>query len=134
MDNCIFCKIVKGEIPSTRIYEDDVCIATLDINPAAMGHTLIIPKEHHNDIADSTDEALLGHLFKVASIVGKRQKERLSADGFNVLQNNGTAAGQSVMHLHIHVIPRYDNDGVIGLWKPLEPSMEEIAAMGEKLS
>lgn len=134
MDNCIFCKIVKGEIPSTRIYEDDVCIATLDINPAAMGHTLIIPKEHHNDITDNTDEALLGHLFKVASIVGERQKERLSADGFNVLQNNGTAAGQSVMHLHIHVIPRYDNDGVIGLWKPLEPSMEEIAAMGEKLS
>ena len=134
MDNCIFCKIIKGEIPSTRIYEDDVCIATLDINPAAMGHTLIIPREHHNDITDNMDEVLLGHLFKVAAMAGERQKERLGADGFNVLQNNGTAAGQSVRHLHIHVIPRFDNDGVLGLWKPMEPSMDELRAMGEKLS
>ena len=134
MDNCIFCKIIKGEIPSTRIYEDDVCIATLDINPAAMGHTLIIPREHHNDITDNMDEVLLGHLFKVAAMAGERQKERLGADGFNVLQNNGTAAGQSVRHLHIHVIPRFDNDGVLGLWKPMEPSMDELRAMGGKLS
>jgi len=134
MENCIFCKIVAGDIPSTRIYEDDVCIATLDINPAAPGHTLIIPKAHHQDITDGTDEALLGHLFKTASLVGERQKERLKADGFNVLQNNGTAAGQSVMHLHIHVIPRYENDAVMPLWKPTEPSMEDIKAMGEKLA
>ena len=134
MDNCIFCRIIAGDIPSTKIYEDDSVIATLDINPAAPGHTLIIPKAHHNDLNDGMDEALLGHLFHTAALIGERQKERLHADGFNVLQNNGTAAGQSVMHFHMHVIPRYNNDEVLGLWTPLSPSMDEIAEMGKKLS
>lgn len=134
MDNCIFCRIVAGDIPSTKVYEDDICIATLDINPAAPGHTLIIPKSHHRDVTDNMDEALLGHLFHTAAIIGERQKERLSADGFNVIQNNGPAAGQSVMHFHMHVIPRYENDGVFGLWTPTEPSMDEIREMGEKLA
>ena len=133
MENCIFCKIIAGEIPSSRIYEDDICIATLDINPAAPGHTLIIPKEHHQDLTDDVDEKLLGHLFKTAAIIGARQKERLKAEGFNVIQNNGEVAGQSVHHLHIHVIPRFANDGVLPLWKPTEPSMEELGAVKDLL-
>ena len=134
MENCIFCKIIAGGIPSSRIYEDDICIATLDINPAAPGHTLIIPKEHHKDLTDDVNEELLGHLFKTAALIGARQKERLQADGFNVVQNNGEAAGQSVGHLHIHVIPRFVNDRVLPLWKPTEPSMEELGEMKERLS
>ena len=133
MENCIFCKIVSGEIPSSKVYEDEVCIATLDINPAAPGHTLIIPKEHHQDLTDDVDETLLGHLFKTAAIIGARQKERLKAEGFNVIQNNGEVAGQSVHHLHIHVIPRFANDGVLPLWKPTEPSMEELGAVKDLL-
>ena len=106
----------------------------MDINPAAPGHTLIIPKEHHQDLTDDADEALLGHLFKTAAIIGARQKERLKAEGFNVIQNNGEVAGQSVHHLHIHVIPRFANDGVLPLWKPTEPSMEELGAVRDLLA
>lgn len=134
MENCIFCKIIAGEIPSSRIYEDDCCIATLDINPAAPGHTLIIPKEHHQDLTDETSEKLLGHLFKTAAQIGLRQKERLGADGFNVIQNNGEAAGQSVPHLHVHVIPRFMGDKTLHLWNPGEPTMDEIAAMRDRLA
>ena len=134
MDNCIFCKLASGEIPTTKVYEDELCIASLDINPAAPGHTLIIPKAHHQDLTDNMDETLLGHLFSVAAIIGRRGKERLNADGFNVIQNNGTAAGQSVMHFHVHVIPRYENDGIFEFWKPTSPDAKELAVVAEKLS
>ena len=133
MDSCIFCMIAAGDIPSRRIYEDESCIAILDVNPAAEGHTLIIPKEHHKDITE-VDEAVLGHLFGVAKMVGTRQKERLNADGFNVVQNNGAAAGQTVPHFHIHVIPRFENDGQAIGWVPTEPSAEELDAALERLS
>ncbi len=133
MDNCIFCKIIAGEIPSMRVYEDEKCIATLDIGPANPGHVLVMPKTHIRDLSELPEE-LGGHLLMVAKEIGKRQKERLQADGFNVVQNNGAAAGQTVPHFHIHVIPRYENDGKIALWTPGEPSEEELSKMLKKLS
>ena len=117
MENCIFCRIIAGEIPSMRIYEDQDCIATLDIGPAAKGHTLII----------------LGKLMKVAASVGMRQKERLSAAGFNIVQNNGEAAGQTVPHLHIHVIPRYEGGPVMVAWEPTDPGMDALQEVYEIL-
>ena len=125
MDNCIFCMIIDGKIPSRRVYEDENCIAMLDINPATPGHTLILPKEHHQDLTEMNEE-LLGKLMMVARKIGMIQKERLGAIGFNVIQNNGEAAGQTVPHFHIHVIPRYEGGPMLGGWVPTEPSGEAL--------
>ena len=133
MDNCIFCKIVAGGIPALKVYEDDDCIATLDINPATPGHTLIIPKEHHQDLTELNGE-LIGKLFTVAKNVGEKQMERLDAKGFNVVQNNGTVAGQTVMHFHIHVIPRYEGGPKVATWNPTEPDGGTLKLIREKLS
>ena len=133
METCIFCRIVAGEIPSMRVYEDEDCIATLDIGPATKGHTLIIPKKHYADVTDGVPEELLGKLMKVASSVGVRQKERLAADGFNIVQNNGEAAGQTVPHLHIHVIPRYVGGPLVAGWTPTDPGMEALQEVFEIL-
>ena len=125
MDNCIFCMIIDGKIPSRKVYEDENCIAMLDINPATPGHTLILPKEHHQDLTEM-NEALLGKLMMVARKIGMLQKERLGAIGFNVIQNNGEAAGQTVPHFHIHVIPRYEGGPMLGGWVPTEPAGDEL--------
>lgn len=132
MENCIFCKIVAGEIPSMRVYEDDDCIATLDIGPANPGHTLIIPKEHYQDLTEM-NEALAGKLLMVAKEIGMRQKERLGAAGFNIVQNNGRAAGQTVPHFHIHVIPRYEGDSDMVTWRPTEPTTEALREILERM-
>ena len=133
MENCIFCMIVDGIIPSRRVYEDDVCIATLDIGPANPGHTLVIPKRHYDDLLE-LDKKTAGHLLMVAKKIGALQMERLGAAGFNVVQNNKEAAGQTVKHLHIHVIPRYEGDGRMVLWKPGQPTAEELDEVLEKLT
>ena len=117
--------IIDGKIPSRRVYEDENCIAMLDINPATPGHTLILPKEHHQDLTEM-NEALLGKLMMTARKIGILQKERLGAIGFNVIQNNGEAAGQTVPHFHIHVIPRYEGGPMLGGWVPTEPSGDEL--------
>lgn len=132
MENCIFCKIVAGDIPSMRVYEDENCIATLDIGPASEGHTLIIPKQHFKDLTEM-DEELLGKLLVVAKKIGMLQMERLGAVGFNIVQNNGVAAGQTVMHFHIHVIPRYENGPQMVTWEPTDPGMEALQKVFEKL-
>ncbi len=132
MDNCIFCMIIDGKIPSRRVYEDEICMATLDINPATPGHTLILPKKHYDDILE-LDEATAGHLLMVAKKIGALQMERLGAAGFNVIQNNKEAAGQTVKHLHIHVIPRYLDGKVLAAWQPTEPTGEELDEVLEKL-
>lgn len=132
MSDCIFCKIIAGEIPSMRVYEDNDCIASMDIGPASPGHVLVIPKKHYTDITE-VDEGLLGKLFSVAKEIGIRQKARLNAAGFNIVQNNGPAAGQTVLHFHIHVIPRYENDGNMVSWNPASPSMDELQALCDKL-
>ena len=123
--DCIFCKIANGEIPSATIYEDDQVRAILDLGPAAKGHALVLPKEHFRDSSEAT-EALLGHMMAVGASIGEAEMQAFGADGFNLIQNNGEAAGQSVFHLHLHVIPRKTGDGAVGLWKPGKTTPEEM--------
>ena len=116
-DNCIFCKIAAGEIPSATLYEDDDFRVLLDVGPASKGHTLVIPKNHYGDIFEITESDLKKAIY-LTQKTAKRLKEVLGCDGINVLQNNGPAAGQTVFHFHIHIIPRWDGDGVSVTWKP----------------
>lgn len=107
-NNCIFCAIAAGEIPSFKIYEDDVVLAYLDINPFTEGHALVIPKEHSEGLLDTPDETLAAVLARVKKVAA-HLKSALPCDGFNILQNNGEAAGQTVKHIHFHIVPRYGN-------------------------
>ncbi len=116
LDNCIFCKIAAGEIPSTTIYEDDDFRVILDIEPASKGHALILPKEHFANLYE-LDDALAAKALVVAKKVITHMTEVLGCDGYNVLQNNGPAAGQTVFHFHMHLIPRYKEDDVKIGWK-----------------
>ena len=126
-DDCIFCKIAAGEIPSATVYEDDDFRAILDLCPAAKGHTLVIPKSHSDNLL-SVEPDTAAKALKVISKTANAIKEALGCDGINVVQNNGEAAGQTVMHLHFHIIPRYKNDSVNIGWQPMKPSNEELAA------
>ena len=108
--NCIFCKIAAGEIPSKTIYEDGDFRVILDISPASKGHALIIPKEHYADIYGLPDD-LAGKVMVLAKKLAAHMTEALGCDGFNLLQNNGEVAGQTVFHFHMHLIPRYQGDG-----------------------
>ena len=123
--DCIFCKIANGEIPSATVYEDDQVRVILDLGPAAKGHALVLPKEHFKDSTEAP-EALLGHVMAVGAAVGEAEMRAFGADGFNLIQNSGEAAGQSVFHLHLHVIPRKSGDNVVGLWKPGTTTPEEM--------
>ncbi len=104
-NNCIFCAIAAGEIPSFKVYEDDLVLAYLDINPFSFGHTLVIPKEHSTGLLDTPSEVLKEIIVRVQKVAA-HLKTALPCDGFNVLQNNGAAAGQTVHHLHFHIVPR----------------------------
>ncbi|MBR6022926.1 MAG: HIT family protein [Kiritimatiellae bacterium] len=106
MTDCIFCKIAAGEIPSTRVYEDDLCVAFLDISPITPGHALVIPRAHHSGVTSTPDD-LAAHLLNVAQRVARAQKTALGAEGVNIFTNEGQIAGQSVFHTHFHVIPQY---------------------------
>ena len=117
MDNCIFCKIAAGEIPSATLYEDDDFRVILDLGPAAKGHSLILPKTHAANITEMPEE-LLGKAMVLAKKVASSMFSSLDCDGVNVVQNNGEAAGQTVFHFHMHVIPRYVNDGAGVSWTP----------------
>ena len=128
MENCIFCKIANGEIPSNTIYEDDNFRVILDNGPATRGHALVLPKEHYANLFELPEDVAAGAM-KVAKKVAATMKEKLSCDGLNLIQNNGECAGQSVMHFHLHVIPRYRNDGQHMLWKPTQPSAEELVTI-----
>lgn len=130
--NCIFCKIANGEIPSKTLYEDQDVRVIFDISPASKGHAIIIPKQHVSDLFECPDE-LAAKLLPVAKKVGAALKEELSCDGVNILQNNGEAAGQTVFHLHIHIIPRYQNDSVNITWEHLETDDELLASLAEKI-
>lgn len=116
-DNCIFCKIAAGEIPSATIYEDDDFRVILDIEPASKGHALILPKEHFANLYELSDEVAAKALV-VAKKVMAKMTDIVGCDGYNVVQNNGEAAGQTVFHFHIHLIPRYKEDDVKIGWKP----------------
>ncbi|MDO4633470.1 MAG: HIT family protein [Eubacteriales bacterium] len=115
--NCIFCRIAAGEIPSATLFEDEKFRVILDVGPAAKGHTLILPKKHYANIMEMPPE-LVGEAFRLAKKAAEKQAEVLGCDGVNVLQNNGEAAGQTVFHFHIHVIPRFKGDKVSVGWKP----------------
>ena len=115
-DNCIFCKIANGEIPSATIYEDDDFRAILDLGPASKGHALLLPKEHYADLYALTDETAAKVLPTAKKIVS-RMKDVLGCDGYNLVQNNGECAGQTVFHFHLHMIPRYKDDEVGLGWK-----------------
>ena len=117
MNSCIFCKIVAGEIPSIRVYEDSDVLAFMDIGPLVKGHTLVIPKSHHNLISETPDD-VLAKVIAVVRRVAQAQKNGLGADGVNIHQANGTAAGQVVPHLHFHVVPRFHHDGHHWNWTP----------------
>ena len=129
-ENCIFCKIANGEIPSRTLYEDDRFRVILDLGPATKGHALILPKNHYADLfALPEDEA--AEAAKLAKKMGAKLVEKLHADGLNVVQNNGETAGQTVKHFHIHLIPRYENDGQHILWNPGKMSDEELDSVAE---
>ena len=114
--NCIFCKIAAGEIPSATLYEDDDFRVILDIEPASKGHALIIPKEHYANLYELDDE-LAAKAMVLAKKMITKLTDILECDGYNVLQNNGPAAGQTVFHFHMHLVPRYKNDNVKIGWK-----------------
>lgn len=127
MNDCIFCKIANGEIPSSTIYEDDDFRVILDLAPATKGHALLLPKKHYTNLFELDDE-VAGKALKTAKKVAGQMKSALLADGFNLVQNNGEAAGQTVFHFHMHLIPRYKGDRAGILWTPQEISdtyMEE---------
>ena len=117
MSDCIFCKIAAGEIPSATIYEDEDFRVILDLGPATKGHALILPKQHFADITQMPEE-LTAKAFVLAKKIVTFMKGALPSDGYNIVQNNGEAAGQTVFHFHIHLIPRYTNDHAGVGWKP----------------
>ena len=116
-DDCIFCKIANGEIPSATLYEDEDFRVILDLGPASKGHALILRKEHYKDLCE-LDDAVAAKVLPLAGKMGRAMKKALHFDGFNLVQNNGEVAGQTVMHFHMHMIPRYANGPQMVLWNP----------------
>ena len=129
-EDCIFCRIANGLIPSTTLYEDDDFRVILDLNPASKGHALILPKRHSQDLC-SLDDETAGKVLPLAGKLGTAMVKALGCDGFNLVQNNGEAAGQTVLHFHMHIIPRYANGPKIVAWKPGTVSKEEMAQIAE---
>lgn len=132
-DDCIFCKIANGEISSNTVYEDEDFRAILDMGPAAKGHTLLLPKEHADNLFELPDETAEKAL-KVAKSIGKKLISKLGADGMNIVQNNGEIAGQTVLHFHIHIIPRYKDDNQKIGWVPGKPTAEELAEVCKQIN
>lgn len=124
-DNCIFCKLAAGEIPSKTLYEDEKFRVILDLAPATKGHALILPKDHYANLYEIPEE-VAGEVMCLAKKMAVTMTEKLGCDGFNLLQNNGEAAGQTVFHFHMHLIPRYAQDGKILEWDKLEMTQEDL--------
>ena len=123
-DNCIFCKLANGDIPANSIYEDDDFKVILDASPATKGHALILPKQHYANIFEIEDETL-AKAAKLAKKIMTHEKDVLGCEGYNLVQNNGEVAGQTVFHFHMHLIPRYNGDTVGITWKPGELTDED---------
>ena len=132
-DDCIFCKIANGEIPSKTLYEDEKFRVILDLGPATKGHALILPKEHAANLYELPDETASETLV-LAKKIACTMKEKLHCDGLNLIQNNGEVAGQTVMHFHLHVIPRYENDRQRIGWVPGEPTQEELETVRKEIT
>ncbi len=131
-ETCIFCKIANGDIPSSAIYEDEWFRVILDLGPASRGHALILPKNHFADLLE-LDEETSSKVLALAAKVGAAMKKSLGCAGFNLVQNNGEAAGQTVFHFHMHVIPRYEGGPRMVSWEPGSPSREELAELAGRI-
>lgn len=131
-ENCIFCKLANGDIPTATVYEDDDFRVILDASPASKGHALIIPKEHYANLYELDDKIAAKALVLAKKLITKF-KDALGCDGYNVVQNNGEAAGQTVFHFHMHLIPRYKDDKVSLGWKMGELTDEIKEELLEKL-
>ena len=130
---CIFCKIDNGEIPSKTIYEDEKYRVSLDLGPATKGHALILPKEHYADLYELPEENA-GEVMKLAKLMMKKMREKLGCEGFNLVQNNGELAGQTVFHFHLHLIPRYSADGQKIGWQPQEVTPEKLEEVRKQIT
>lgn len=129
-NDCIFCAIAAGEIPSFKVYEDDLVVAYLDINPFTKGHTLVIPKAHSQGLLDTPDETLAAIIARVKKVAA-HLKAALPCDGFNILQNNGEAAGQTVRHVHFHIVPRYGQEPIV--FENHAGNMDELKALAARI-
>ena len=131
--DCLFCKIVAGDVPSLRVHEDDRTVAFMDISPATRGHLLVIPREHAADVHAIEPEDLKA-VVVAAKGLAQRVRDKLGADGVNLLQSTGSVAWQTVFHFHMHVIPRYEDDPLRLPWQPEPGDKDEIAAAAQELS
>lgn len=133
MSDCIFCKIIAGEIPASKVYEDDHILAFLDITQVTKGHTLVVPKKHYRNMLDIDAEAA-ATLFSVIPTISSHLKKTLGAKGLNIVNNNEEVAGQTVFHTHIHLLPRYDKeDGLEIHFKTNEPDFPALAQLAQSL-
>ena len=131
--DCIFCKIANGEIPSKTLYEDEDFRVILDLGPATKGHALILPKEHAANLYE-LDDSLASKVLVLAKKMATTMQEKLHCDGLNLVQNNGEVAGQTVLHFHLHMIPRYEGDGQKINWIPGEPTQEELESIRKEIT
>ncbi len=132
-DDCIFCKIAAGEIPSSKIFEDDTILAFMDIAPLSKGHLLVIPKNHFENVLE-IDEETYGRLFSVICRIAKAVGASISPEGMTVMQLNGKASDQVVPHLHIHIVPRWTGDGIkITAWELVPGDMKDISSAAESI-
>jgi histidine triad (HIT) family protein len=130
--DCVFCKIIAGELPGQIVAQDERTVAFMDISPATRGHALVVPRRHVRDLLEIGEEDLVAVIL-AAQRLARRAKDRLGADGVNLLNSCGRAAWQTVFHFHIHVVPRYEGDPLRLPWVPEPGSPEEIAAAAEAL-
>lgn len=132
-DDCIFCRIANGEIPSKTLYEDNEFRVILDLGPATKGHSLILPKEHADNLYELPEETAAAAM-RLAKRMAVILRDKLHCDGLNLVQNNGETAGQTVPHFHLHLIPRYRNDGQEINWTPSRPDQEELEAVRKEIA
>lgn len=132
-EDCIFCKLANGVFETNTVYEDDSFRAIMDISPSAKGHVIILPKEHADNVFEIPEETVAKG-FVVAKKIAGAVKKVTGCDGVNILQNNGEAAGQTVFHFHIHVIPRFNDDDIKITWKPNEADASQLKEMAMKIA
>ena len=133
MSDCIFCKIIAGEIPATVIHDDEEVLVFMDIGPIIKGHALVVSKQHFDPVTATPDD-IVAKLHVAAKRVAEAQMNGLGADGVNIMQNNGSAAGQEVPHIHVHVIPRFNDDGHYWNWNARKyNNLDEMSELAEKL-
>lgn len=130
--DCIFCKIVSGDLPSAKVYEDDDVLAFMDIFPANPGHLLVIPKQHYRNIFDIPPE-IAGKIMEAGARIANAIKSALNPDGLNLFQSNEPAGFQVVFHFHLHLVPRWENDSIVLPWKPEEGDSEQICEVADQI-